>query len=460
MATAEELRPQPGPQTTFLATKADIALYGGAAGGGKTYALLLEASRHLHVPLYSGVIFRRTSPQIRNAGGLWDESTAIFPKVAGGGTPKESVLEWHFKAGSKIKFNHLEHEKNKHDHQGAQYAFVGFDELTHFDQSQFWYMLSRNRSICGVRPYVRCSTNPDAESWVADFIDWWIDDDGYPIHERSGVVRYFVRDSGEVIWGDTPQDVYDQVPHLLSVPGVDPSALVKSFTFVPSKVTDNKILLKNDPGYMANLMSQSLVERERLLNGNWKIRPTAGRVFRREWFAIVDNVPHDADRIRYWDLAATEVKPGEDPDYTVGLKLACKDGRYWIEHIVRRRATPGEIEKLISHTAQVDGKDVPIRMEQEPGSSGVGIIDHYARNVLDGYDFSGHKTTGNKTKRANAVSAAAEMGNVSVVRNNYIEALLTELENFPDGRHDDQVDALSGAHTVLNEDDGSDFFLV
>ncbi|HEX7001093.1 MAG TPA: terminase family protein, partial [Trueperaceae bacterium] len=148
MADAITIRPQPGPQEAFLASSADIVVYGGAAGGGKSYALLLEPLRHITtVPGFGAVIFRRTSVQVRNEGGLWDESEAIYGPA--GLKPRESVLEWeHTPTGNTVKFAHLEHEKNVLDWQGAQIALIGFDELTHFEAKQFWYMLSRNRSTC------------------------------------------------------------------------------------------------------------------------------------------------------------------------------------------------------------------------------------------------------------------------------------------------------------------------
>jgi len=156
MAEQIEIRPQAGPQENFLATEADIAIYGGAAGGGKTWALLLEPLRHIHNPEFGAVIFRRTYPQIRSEGGLWSESSTIYPAM--GGQPRESILDWTFPAGGRIKFAHMQHEINRLDWQGAQIPLIEFDELTHFTKEQFFYMLSRNRSTCGVRPYIRATT--------------------------------------------------------------------------------------------------------------------------------------------------------------------------------------------------------------------------------------------------------------------------------------------------------------
>src|ERR1700719_3561106 len=155
---------QPGPQTAFLQTAADICIYGGAAGGGKTVGLILEPLRHVgRVPGFTAVFFRRTTPQITNPGGLWDESQNFYPRL--GGIPHLRAQEWRWPRGGKIKFSHLQLRTTVHDWQGAQIALICFDELTHFTAHQFFYMVSRNRSTCGVRPYIRATCNPDSDSW-------------------------------------------------------------------------------------------------------------------------------------------------------------------------------------------------------------------------------------------------------------------------------------------------------
>lgn len=184
-------------------------------------------------------------------------------------TPK---LHWCFKSGATVTFAHLGRDEDCDGWQGSQIALIGFDELTHFSEYTFFYMLSRNRTMCGVKPYVRATCNPDADSWVAEFIKWWLDQDtGYPIPERSGKIRWMVRLNEVIYWFDTRQEAIDAAIEN----GMDYEKAVimaKSVTFIASTLQDNKILMKNDPGYMANLMALALVERERLLYGNWKIR--------------------------------------------------------------------------------------------------------------------------------------------------------------------------------------------
>jgi hypothetical protein len=267
---------------------------GAAAFVGKTFALLLDPLRHVYIPNFGGVIFRRTSVQIRNEGGLWDTSVKLYPILRG--EARESSLDWKFPSGAKLSFRHLEYEKNKYDWQGAQIPFLGFDELTHFTESMFFYLLSRNRSNCGVKPYVRATCNPDPESWVYKLIEWWIDKDtGYPILERRGVLRYFIKYGSDYIWGDTYDEVYEKAEHIIQ-PMIKQSGLkardfIKSITFVSGSIYDNKKGLAYDPSYPGNLLSQDEDTRKQLLEGIWKISNTPNDIYEHSAFmGLFENI--------------------------------------------------------------------------------------------------------------------------------------------------------------------------
>jgi predicted phage terminase large subunit-like protein len=436
-----KIKPQPGPQTEFLQSKADIVIYGGAAGGGKTYALLLESLWGHDIPGYSCVIFRKNANQVRNPGGLWDNSMELFNAFQG--KSKESSLEWDFPSGAVIKFAHMDLEKDKLSWQGSQITLIGFDELTHFSWGQFVYMLSRNRSLCGIKPYIRATTNPDPDSWVRRFIDWWIDEKtGYPIQERSGIVRWFVVISDETIWADSKEQLVEKYPNCLP----------KSFTFIASNIYDNEILLSKDPGYLANLQALPRFEREQLLMGNWNIRPTAGMFFQRSFFEVLKHKPKHTQKVRYWDRAATKKTENNDPDFTVGLKLEKdKDGILYITDLVRLQESPLKVQNAIKNTASQDGKDVRIGVEQDPGQAGVSEADYLVR-MLYGYPVKPYKATKDKVTRSLPVSAQAEAGNIKLIEAPWNEEFFRELENFPEGTHDDIVDALSGAFSMFDEE--------
>lgn len=287
------IRPQQGYQMMALSSEADIVIGGGAAGVGKTFTLLLESLRHTPIKGFGAVVFRRTSPMIRAEGGLWDASSKLYSLIEGA-MPRRSMLEWQFRSGVKIKFSHLEYEKNIYDWQGSEIPMIGFDELTHFTKKMFFYLLSRNRSTCGIKPYVRATCNPDPDSWVRELIDWWIGEDGLPILERQGVIRYFMVDNDNYIWGDTKAEVIEKGQHVIGEMvrkaeekadehGTDstikPEDFVKSITFIGGSIYDNQELLKVDPNYLANLNAQSKEEKSRLLDGNWNIKRSEADVY-------------------------------------------------------------------------------------------------------------------------------------------------------------------------------------
>ena len=136
------IKPQPGPQEKFLSTSADVCIYGGAAGGGKTYGLLMEAMRHKSDPNFGAVIFRRNYTQVTAQGGLWDSSRSLYRYIRGATPRKTPKLHWEFSSGARVNFAHLGSDDDCESWQGSQIAMVGFDELTHFTRYQFFYMLS------------------------------------------------------------------------------------------------------------------------------------------------------------------------------------------------------------------------------------------------------------------------------------------------------------------------------
>lgn len=440
-----DIRPQEGAQTQFLSSKADFAIMGGAAGGGKTYSLLLEAARHVHNPGYGAVIFRREQKMIVCEGGLRDTAMDVYPYLGGVYRSQPSPM-FIFPSGAKITFGHLNQENEVLAWQGSQIPFIGFDELTHYSQWQFEYMMSRMRSTCGVIPYCRATTNPDSDSWVATLLSWWIDQDtGYPIKERSGKLRYFIRVNGQMMWADTREELVSRYDCDFNDP--------KSLTFISAKITDNPILMRKDPAYLSNLKALSKVERARLLDGNWKIRAVAGMYFPREDAQLIDWVPAPGEIIKYvrsWDLAASEESDGRDPDWTVGMLLGRRqsNGKIVIVDVIHVRRKAADVRALIRNVAAKDGREVWISIPQDPGQAGRDQADSY-KQLLAGYTVLSRSITKNKTTMAEPAAALWQQGNIELVRAPWNEELMDELEQFPEGRHDDFCDSLSAGVRAL-----------
>jgi predicted phage terminase large subunit-like protein len=445
-----EIRPQPGFQENWLSSPADIVIAGGAAGCGKTFGLLAEPLRHVGNGEFGAVIFRRTSPQIFNEGGLWDEASRLYPLL--GAQPKVGDSQFLFPSGATVSFKHLQHEHTVLDWQGSAVPLIGFDELTHFTKYQFFYMLSRNRTMCGVRPYVRATCNPDADSWVAEFIAWWIDQDtGFPIPERAGVLRWFIRRGDAIIWGDSREELVEKYGNEELPPDHDEQPQPKSVTFIPGKLTDNPALMKADPGYKANLLALPEVEQKRLLGGNWKIRPASGMYFKRAWVEVIepDEVPADLKWVRYWDLAATEKNEDNDPDWTVGLKMGYSRETkiIVIAHVERMQSGPGDVETAIKNTAKADGRTCRVGLPQDPGQAGKAQANYMVKQ-LAGFSVGYERETGDKVTRFGPFSSQAKAGNVKVVRGLWNDAYFACLEGFPEAAHDDDADASAGAYEM------------
>lgn len=439
-------RAQEGRQRQFSQCSADIAIYGGAAGGGKSYALLLEASKWAHVGGYRAVLFRRVHTDLMQEGGLWDESGKIYPHL-GGNSVQSPRAVWSFPSGARISFDHMSHEKATQRKQGLQAAFFGFDELTHFTAEQFWYVVGRLRSVCGVKPYVRATCNPDPDSFVRRLIDWWIGPDGLPIQERAGVIRWIARIDGTDHWADTREELVERFP----------KTKPKSFTFIPAKLEDNRALIEADPDYESNLDAQFSVERERLKNGNWNVRVHAGDYFKRRWFCIVepdDEIVSEVTRwTRAWDLAATEVsEKNKNPDWTAGgLVGITRDGALVVRDVERFRVGPGGVEDAIVRLGTQDGRGVAVSVWQDPGQAGKQQVEHQRKLLMrHGLVLDAEPATSNKETYAKLWSPVAERGDVYLVRGAWNDAFMSEHEAFPTaGVHDDQVDMMSRAYVFL-----------
>ena len=237
-------QPQP-KQIRFMERTEYEVLYGGAAGGGKSDALLIEALRQVHIPHYRGIIFRKTYPQLSE---LIDRSHALYSLAFPKARYNDSKHVWIFPSGAKIFFGAMQHSKDKTNYQGKRYDFVGFDELTHFTWEEYSYMFSRNRpsknpksdqkTIC----YIRASTNPGGvgHGWVkARFID--AAEPGTPVVENVDV----------------------------RLPDGSTKTIVRDRVFIPATIFDNKALLEENPDYLGSLALLPEKERNALLYGDW-----------------------------------------------------------------------------------------------------------------------------------------------------------------------------------------------
>lgn len=384
------------------------ALYGGAAGGGKSIAMLATALKYAHLPGYSAIILRRNFGDLFAPKAIGDIAKTW---LRGHATFNERDKTFRFPWGATLQFAYLDKERALDGYQGAAYHFVGFDELTQHVESHYLYLHSRCRrstegSQASAPLRVRATANPGGRGheWVK--------------------LRFI----------DAPDDR----------------------RFFPASLRDNPSIDYDE--YVRSLSNLHPLELQRLMDGNWEAQPSGG-FFERGWFdgkiIDLDEVPERIRWVRFWDLAATETAPGKDPDWTAGALVGQVDGIWYIADVQRDRLSPPGVEDLVKQTAEEDGRTVRVRMEQEPGSAGVHVIDHYRRKALVGYDFDGVRSTGDKVTRAAPLASAAKAGNVRLVRGSWVRWWLEEACAFPHGSHDDGVDAVSGAMGVLGPRDRS-----
>ena len=231
--------PQP-KQAIWMSRWEDESLYGGAAGGGKSDAMIVEAIRQVNIPHYRGIIFRDTVPQLE---ALMSRSEELYPKAFPKAKFNENKKVWKFPSGAKVFYGYMQRDQDRFNYQGKPYDFIGMDELTHFSYLQYNYMKSRNRpNGPGTKVYMRFTANPDGKGmgWVkARFVT--------PAPPMT------------TIWEEVN----------VKMPDGSVKKMKRSRIFCPSTVFDNKILLENDPNYLATLASLPTAERNALLYGSW-----------------------------------------------------------------------------------------------------------------------------------------------------------------------------------------------
>ncbi len=461
---APTIVPIPGPQTDFLNCTADICIFGGGVGGSKTFALTMECARHIGETNFTAVVFRRSSPEIIAPGGPWDTAASFYPDLDLVPRRNHQYLDWRRPdTGSTIKFSHLYYEADKEKHKGAQYALICWDELTGFTEEQFTYLMSRNRAAagCSVKPYMRASTNPDADSWVRDWISPWV----VPSHALYGTVKYgehmYFRRFADVIPSSVKEYVIHREPEGSrghDMVWVRPDCpLAKSLTYIPSNLTDNPYL--NDGVYESSVHALSRVERIRLLGEHphcWLIRHAAGEIFNRDWFVYLsrEDSPVYVRTIRYWDFAASKGRG----DWTSGLKLGITAaGRFGVIDVRRGQWSAAQVEAEVCKAATSDGVHVWVYIEEDKGSAGKNLVQVF-RTLLgkmakeqgrNGYTVKPCPVTGDKIVRAKKASARNEQRLIDVHPGAWREEFVSECDGFPDAKNDDMVDCLSGGVNML-----------
>ncbi len=481
---SEVIRPQKGKQELAMKTKADVLIYGGAAGSGKSRLLLMKPLEHMDDPNFTGVFFRKTVKNLEGAGGLWPEGWKLYQQF--GVHKRDQAKEYIFPSGMKVAMTYLARDEDaEENHQGLQYSFVGFDELTHFSQFQFLYLIGRLRSDSDADSFCMASCNPDPDSWVLNWVDWYLNEDGDPLEERCGQIRYFVIKDEMPRFADTAEELAEQYPEICYVEDNDGEQIYvppMTFCFINGTIFDNPALIKANPSYLSKLKGQSEVNRRRLLDGNWYARPEGANYFKRDWLPEIkeSDIPRGCTEVRGWDKAGTEPNDNNrNPDYTAGSPKfhKCREGFYYLtwdfieslhdeykdtEVTGRFRKIHGPRDRLILNQAKHDGKDCRVVLPKDPAQAGKVEYKYSAVQLTDaGFLVHEDPTPTNKSKlvRAQPFFNACENGLVSIVKESFpnektYNDFMNELEKFdgePSNAHkkDDWVDGTASAFNYL-----------
>ena len=381
-------------------------MYGGAAAGGKSDALLMAAFQHVDIPGYAALLLRRTYTDLILPNSLLDRAHAWLGPTAANWNGDSKT--WEFPSGAKVTFGHLDSERDKYRYDGPEFQLIGFDEGTQFTETQYLHVGfgRRRRPASG------------------------------PAHEIP--LR--------TLMGTNPGGVgHAWVKQRFLIEGPSQGRI-----FVPARMEDNPFIDRE--AYEKSLMELDPVTRQQRRWGDWDAREE-GKWFDRTMFIPALPAPPIGNRfVRFWDLAATEKTGSNDPDWTAGALMTRTDQDiYVLSDIAATRRNPGGVEEYIRATAEMDGPKVPIYIEQEPGASGKSLIAHFQKRILRGFRVMGVPATGKQQLRVAPFQGQCELGNVKIVEGDWNAAWLDEGEGYPTPKmHDDQIVAAAGAYTVLS----------
>lgn len=371
-----------GPQSPFqekyLNSDAKILIAGGAAGSSKSYIGLMRHLRWKDNHDYVGYCIRKNSTAIMKPGGLFWQAVSLYRMVDPNIQVKLKDQRIVFSSGASVTFSHYENSAaGEQNYQGLELSGVFYDEATHAEEEHIWWLISRLRGKGTSNPSIWLSCNPDPDSYLRTWVDWWLFPEGHekyglPDPEKNGATRWLLRVGGELIWGDTPEELI--LRHGKKHLGMNDRDQVKPLAVqaIFGTIYDNPWLMENQPDYLATLESLPPMECRRLLHGDWEAREEGSTYFSRGWVEEVIGYPHKSEIreiVRAYDFAGTlKSDANPSPDYTATVKIAkMKSGKYRILDVKRTRITFGNWMKFILDNAEEDEPGTIICIPLDPG---------------------------------------------------------------------------------------------
>lgn len=406
-------------QTRFMIENTqdiDEILFGGGAGGGKSFALIADAYEYCKLPKANALLFRRTFPELQES--IINKCLEFYPSGCYKYNSSDKIMT--FVNGSRLKFGYLENEDDKYRYQGGEWSYIGFDELTHFSLTQYLYLKSRNRNTKGYPNVMRGTSNPGGKHH-----DW--------------VKKRFIDPA-------KPNEVF-----------ID--ELGTKRLYIPSLLKDNPNL--NEEQYTKNLMHLPDIEREALLNGNWDL--SFGEIFKREDFKIItskqfeDMTNFEVDE--YWDLedgygetgltnymtvdvAVTDTKTSDSSAFTIG-SIDPHNNKY----VKKSKKVKLLSNDLLEQTLKL-ARDYEVQfIGVEDTAISKTFIENLENTILERilpYVVIRLSPKGrNKVARIQQYILSAKNQNRLYFIDKVDEELIVEAINFPNAIHDDGLDSLA-----------------
>lgn len=501
----EDVRPQEGRQTdvfnVIAEQKADFILLTGGRSSGKTELITMVDLLFAGDPNFRSVKFRRTYKQLTRAGGLWQKANSQYKFF--GAVPNKSDLKYTFPSGAETAFSYCDTMADAESWRGSELSLIAFDEINHHEWEQISMLQTCLRSQADMSSMMIGTCNPDEQSWVFQLFlkDYYIGEDGFPIEERNGDIRYYIIDPSteKPVFSESLDFFEEHYPHIIRpvnpVTGVQMYVEPKRFCFFSLCIWDNPIAQILNPKYVAELVSLPPYKRDTQLYGNWLAKATKSKMFRREFLRGLgdhpeygtENVTLPARRVtcRAWDLAYTEPSQANKyPDFTASIKMhKCSRGYYYLDGgwhpelhdstkddndlkiLGRFRKNVGIRDEYMLKQAYYDGKNCSVVL---PKASAAGKAEYEQLKVMfvnEGFKVKG-ASTGNaanaKALRFSPFCSAAQQGLVFILKDTFksaqtLELFLTELESMEEGFKstskikDDWTDSVSDAFSTLQE---------
>ena len=423
MSEDDIVRPRGIFQKRYLCSDAKLIIVGGAAGSSKSYMGLCRHLRWAHDPKYNGYCIRQHSNDLMKAGGLFQEAVGIYSKVYPDIKIKIKDQMIVFPSGASVSFSHYENDAAGRKYQGLQLSSVFYDEAAHAKESHIWWLFSRLRTSAKMQPSMWLSCNPDPDSYLFNYVKWWLHPEGHPNYgiadpAKNGLSRYILRIQGEILWGDTPEELIEKYgkPHL-PMNHVDQVKPIEVCVLLGT-LLDNPTLMEQQPDYKSKLEALPEVEMRRLLLGDWTARELGSTFFQRTWCAEAGEEPPKSEierTVRAYDFAGTlKTASNPSPDYTVGAKVSkLKNGDYFVHEVIRTRILPGDWEKFILQNAAADGFGTEIIIPLDPGASAKLATGLLTRAISEcGYRVRTLRATGSKLDRFRPFSSLSMNGHV------------------------------------------------